>query len=120
MKWLPLVIGFLMALLVAAVTGCDNSHRYDARFMSRWIGEIAKYPHFQQRVRHHWQRFVRDVYPMIDAYIDKFVARVETAGNYDHKRWPQNPSDNFTARINNFYKPCLNKKVAWLQSQWGE
>lgn len=34
MKWLPLVIGFLMALLVAAVTGCDNSHRYDARLMA--------------------------------------------------------------------------------------
>lgn len=122
-------------LIFGPLWDCGSSfHRYSSSYLfndfiyenlpwycqSRWIGEIAKYPHFQQRVRHHWQRFVQDVYPMIDAYIDKFVARVETAGNYDHKRWPQNPSDNFTARINNFYKPCLGKKVAWLQSQWGE
>lgn len=87
---------------------------------SRWIGEIAKFPHFQQRVRIQWLRFMQDVYPSIDDYIDKFVAGVEIAGNYDHIRWPQNPSDNLMARTNSFYKPCLHKKVAWLQSQWGK
>ena len=87
---------------------------------SRWISEIAKYPRFQERVRYHWQRFMQDVYPTLDAYMDEFGARVEQAGNHDHVRWPQYECNNATARINSFFKPCLYKKIAWLNTQWGE
>lgn len=87
--------------------------------LSRWIGEIAKFPRFQQRVRYHWKRFYREVYPTMDEYMDRFVAKIEQAGNADHERWPQYPSDNTIDRLNRFGKPSFHKKVEWLNSQWG-
>lgn len=86
---------------------------------SRWISEIAKFPHFQERVRYHWQRFYQQVYPTMASFMEDFTARIEAAGNCDHVRWPQYSSDNIPARMRAFEKPCFEKKVAWLNSQWG-
>ena len=85
-----------------------------------WIGEIAKFPHFQERVRIHWERFYSEVYPTMDAFIDAFGAKVEAAGNADFVRWPQYLGNSIPLRLNVVFRPCFNKKVAWLQSQWGE
>ena len=86
---------------------------------SRWISEIAKFPRFQERVRLYWKRFYQDVYPSMDTFMEDFTSRIETAGNYDHRRWPQYSSDNIPARMEAFEKPCFHKKVEWLQTQWG-
>ena len=86
---------------------------------SRWIGEIAKFPHFQERVRYHWQYFYTEVYPEMDAYMEAFTTKIEAAGNCDHLRWPQYASDNIPGRMRAFCRPSFHKKVAWLQSQWG-
>ncbi len=85
----------------------------------RWIREIVKFPHFQERVRVHWQRFYCDVYPTMDAYITEFAAKIEQACEANFVRWPFDSSNNNTLRINRFYRPSFHKKVAWLQSQWG-
>ena len=85
----------------------------------RWIREIVKFPHFQERVRYHWQRFYNEVYPTMDAYIDAFAAKIEQAGTADFNRWPQSQSNVIRLRVNQYFKPCFDKKVAWLQSQWG-
>ena len=85
---------------------------------SRWIGEIAKFPHFQERVRDHWNRFYNEVYPEMDAFIDAFAARVNAAGNADFVRWPQYSANNLAYRLDHYTRPCFHKKVAWLQSQW--
>lgn len=89
-----------------------------ANWYSRWINEIAKFPHFQERVRYHWKRFYEQVYPTMDAYMDDFVAKVEQAGNADFVRWPQYCGNNTTYRLNHYAKPSFQQKVAWLQSQW--
>ena len=86
---------------------------------SRWISEIVKFPHFQERVRYHWKRFYEEVYPEMDDYMDRFVAKIDAAGNADHVRWPQYPSNNLTKRLNEYGKPSFHKKVEWLNSQWG-
>ena len=86
---------------------------------SRWIAEIARFPHFQERVRYHWKRFIKDVYPAMETFMEEFTARIEAAGNCDHERWPQYSGDNITARMRAFFKPSFDKKVAWLNSQWG-
>jgi len=86
---------------------------------SKWIAEVAKFPRFQQRVRYHWKRFIEEVYPSMDEYIEEFTARIEAAGNCDHNRWPQYAGDDITARMRAFGKPSFDKKVAWLNSQWG-
>ena len=85
---------------------------------SRWIAEIAKFPHFQERVQYYWQKFYSEVYPEMEDFMEEFTARIDSAGNCDHKRWSQYSSDNITARMRAFEKPCFAKKVAWLNSQW--
>ncbi len=86
---------------------------------SRWIKDIAKFEHFQQRVRYHWKRFYEDVYPRMDNFLDQFAAKIEQAGNSDFKRWGKFGADNITEKLNKYGKPSFHKKVAWLQSQWG-
>ena len=86
---------------------------------AKWIGEIAKFPYFQERVRHHWKQFFEEVYPTMDAYIDEFAAKIEQACEYDYARWPQYSSHNNTLKLNLYARPSFHKKVAWLNSQWG-
>ena len=85
----------------------------------RWIREIVKFPHFQEQVKVHWQRFYNEVYPTMDAYITEFAAKIEQACEADYKRWPLYSANNNTLRINKFCRPSFHKKVAWLQTQWG-
>lgn len=87
---------------------------------AKWIDEIAKFPHFQERVRHHWHKFYRVVYPTMDDYLDAFATKIEDAGNCDFARWQRPGSEMITYRLNHYGKPAFHKKVAWLQTQWGE
>lgn len=85
----------------------------------KWIDEIAKFPHFQERVRFHWNHFYQDVYPLMDDYLDAFVARIDQAGFRDFDRWHDWGSDYIARRLNLYGKPHFHKKVSWLNSQWG-
>ena len=120
-------------LIFGPLWDCGSSfHRYGSTYefddfiyenlpsycRSRWIAEISKYPRFQECVRYHWKRFIEVVYPTMEDFMEEFAARIEAAGNCDHERWPQYSSDNITARMRAFEKPCFDKKVAWLNSQW--
>lgn len=123
-------------LIFGPIWDCDHSYlRYGngsyefnqflyedvpSNWYCRWIGEIVKFPHFQERIRVHWKRFYQEVYPYMDAFIDAFVEKIEQAGNADHMRWPQYNGDNTTYRMNKFAKPSFHKKVEWLNGQWGE
>lgn len=86
-----------------------------------WIAEVAKYPRFQERVRHYWEKFRNEVYPDIDAYADSLTARIEQAGYSDHERWHRYSGDfiSITYRYNRYFGRYLHRKVDWLQSQWG-
>lgn len=122
-------------LVFGPIWDCDHSYfdaTGDAQFdyfiyenvpsnwKSRWIGEIAKFPRFQERVRHYWKHFYDDIYPSIDGYLDVFVARIRVAGYYDAARWPNyNGNYNLPSRLNNYGRPYFHCKVAWLNSQWG-
>ena len=87
-----------------------------------WIAEIAKYQHFQSRVRHYWRQFRDEVYPSIDDYADTLLARIEQAGLYDNRRWSRYSGayTSITYRYNRYYRDYFHRKVAWLDSQWGE
>ena len=85
----------------------------------RWIAEIAKFPRFQECVRQHWQRFYTEVYPQFDQFLNEFGDKIEAAGNCDYNRWPESECDNIKFRIKYTRKNCLNKKIAWLNTQWG-
>lgn len=86
----------------------------------KWLDQIVKFDHFQQRVRYHWKRFYYDIYPFMDRFMDAFAMKIEAAGNCDYARWQQFGADSIINRLNQYGKPSFHKKVAWLQSQWGE
>ena len=85
----------------------------------KWIDQIVKFNHFQERVRYHWQIFYNEVYPTMDAFLDEFAARIEAGGNSDYARWQRYGADNIPERLNLYGRPSFHKKVAWLQTQWG-
>ena len=82
-----------------------------------WIGEIAKYPAFQAKVRELWPNFYNNQYPTISAYIDNFITSINSAIASDVKRWPTYGCSNPTAKATEF-KALLDARVKWLNEQW--
>ena len=88
-------------------------------FGQNWIGEIARYPRFQERLREIWLPFLGGEYPAMEAFIDDFVSRIAMAMASDARRWPQYGSSDAEGRKNTF-KWYLGNKVDFLRSEWGE
>ena len=99
--------------------GHDKFIYQDPPFGQNWIGEIAKYPRFQERVKSLWQRFLSTRYGLLDGFIDDFVGKISTAVRYDANRWPQYGTTDVEGRKNNF-KQQMASKVDFLRRNWGE
>ena len=87
-------------------------------FTQTWIGEIAKFPHFQEVVKKHWDRFVRFHYKKIDTFINSFISNIYQAALYDAVRWPQYGNPDILNDRETF-KNNFNSKYQWLCQQWG-
>lgn len=104
-----------------------NSYRRDNGFFiyqyppfgQTWIGEIAKYPRFQQKVVEVWQQFKGNDYEGLDEYIDSFVNQIYSASQSNYIRWPQYGNGDIEWAKDEFVK-SLDNRIAWLVSQWGE
>ena len=97
-----------------------NRFIYDRpAFNQTWIGEIAKFPHFQEIVLKHWNRFVLFHYDEIDGFIDDFINQIEQAAMSDAARWPQYGNSDIINDRETF-KSYFHNKYQWLASQWGE
>ncbi len=88
-------------------------------FTQTWIGEIAKYPHFQEIVRKHWNRFVRFYYKQVNTFINSYIDQIYHAALYDAARWPQYGNADILGDRETF-KNNFNSKYQWLAQQWGE
>lgn len=88
-------------------------------FGQTWIGEIAKYPRFQQKVVEVWQQFKGNDYEGLDEYIDSFVNQIYRASQSNYIRWPQYGNGDIEWAKDEFVK-SLDNRIAWLVSQWGE
>ena len=98
----------------------DGRFIYDASpFGQTWIGEIAKFPHFQEVLKEYWQRFLAYKYNGVDAVIDDFVSQIAAAALSDAARWPQYAHNNINNEKSQF-KSRLNNRVNWLIEQWGK
>lgn len=87
-------------------------------FTQTWIGEIAKYPHFQEIVKKHWDRFVRYHYSKIDGFINDYIDQIYYATLADAGRWPQyGNADIINDR--DVFKDYFFQKFNWLLDQWG-
>ena len=97
-----------------------NRFIYDRpAFTQTWIGEIAKFPHFQEIVLKHWNRFVLFHYDEIDGFIDDFIDQIQQAAMSDAARWPQYGNSDIINDRETF-KSFFHNKYQWLASQWGE
>ncbi len=97
-----------------------NRFIYDRpAFTQTWIGEIAKFPHFQEIVLKHWNRFVLIHYDEMDGFIDRFIDQIYHAALCDAARWPQYGNPDIMNDRETF-KNYFHNKYTWLVSQWGE
>lgn len=88
-------------------------------FGQTWIGEIAKYPRFQQKVVEVWKDFKGNNYDGLHNFIDDFVSQIATASQYNYYRWSQYGNGDIEWAKNEFVN-YLNNRTAWLVTQWGE
>lgn len=86
-------------------------------FTSHWITEVAKYPHFQQVVRRHWQEFHDSGFNglNISHFIDDHVESIRAAYEANQVLWGH-PGIEIEKE---FFKTFIHRKINWLQSQWG-
>lgn len=87
-------------------------------FTSHWIEEIARFPHFQQVVRQHWQDFYGSGFNGldIDRFADEFVESIKPAVVADGVLWPRYDIDIQKADFKRF----IHRKITWLNAQWGD
>lgn len=104
----------------------NSYHRSNGQFIYQnppfgqtWIGEIAKYPRFQQKVIEIWKWFKGNRYDGLDTFIDNFTEQIAIAAQYDALRWPNYGNYDIYNRKNNFTS-MLDDRINWLVSQWGE
>ena len=86
-------------------------------FYNHWIEEIAKFPHFQQVLREHWQQFYNSGFNGldIDQFIDNHVNLIRQAWYSNAARWKGESIDPEAQQ----FKDNIHSKVNWLNSQWG-
>ena len=87
-------------------------------FKSHWIEEICKFPHFQKKVREHWQTFWNSTFDDldIDQYVADFVNAIRPAFNADGQRWHCYDIDYQKRKFVTY----IYRKIYWLNSQWGK
>ena len=104
---------------MAFIRDCTDKFIYEDNTSTQtWIGEIAKFPHFQQVVRKHWRRYVSQNFKeMTESFIDSFINQIQQAAIYDALRWP----DYGNAELiydRDLFKSYFNGKYNWLDEQW--
>ena len=99
--------------------GHDKFIYQDPPFGQNWIGEIAKFPRFQEHVKYLWQRFLGNEYTQLDGFINDFVSKISQAVLSDANRWPQYGTTDVEGRKRSF-KQQMGYKVDFLRKKWGE
>lgn len=104
----------------------NSYHRYWQEFIyqnppfgQNWIGEIAKYPRFQQKVVEIWKQFKGNDYSGLDSFINDFCENINIAAHYNASKWPDYGNSNISNAKNEF-NIFLNNRINWLVQQWGE
>lgn len=88
-------------------------------FGQTWIGEIAKFPRFQQKVVEVWKDFKGNNYEGIHDFIETFIDEIYSASQSNYTRWSQYGNRDIEQAKNEFIRNFDNR-IAWLVSQWGE
>ncbi len=88
-------------------------------FGQTWIGEIAKFPRFQQKVIDVWKNFRNNNFAGLDNFIDNFINEISIAAQYNATRWSQYGNSNLNSGKDAF-NTRLKNRIDWLVSKWGD
>ena len=88
-------------------------------FGQNWIGEIARYPRFQEHVRRLWHQYFNHYQQEVFNAIEQFIAQIASAAVNDGQRWPQYSQADTQQRKEEFIHR-LKSKTEFLRQQWGE
>ncbi len=98
--------------------GTDKFIYQDPPFGQTWIGEIAKFPRFQSKVKEVWSKFITYDYASLDQFVNDFASQISSAAKADYNRWPNYGNQDMNSKKNEFLN-MLHAKVNWLVNQWG-
>ncbi len=88
-----------------------------------WVGQLAQWPVFQQKVQEQWYRFYHDYQYAVRNQIDAFVNSITSAAVSDAALWTNTRNYQDNSRMNDKRQEFLyrfNRRIQWLYSQWGE
>lgn len=86
-------------------------------FHQVWIGELAKFPRFREKVKEVWGELLDSGNIQLDNFIDSFTAQIKDAASCNAERWPQYGNSDIVSAASNF-KRHFNNSVSWLGIQW--
>lgn len=87
-------------------------------FHQTWIGEVAKFPAFQEKVKEVWKEFAEEGYKGLIDWIDAETLRMKAAAAADAERWPNYGNADLVGHVAGF-KELLKNSTNWLSVQWG-
>jgi len=90
----------------------------DVMFNQTWIGEISKFPAFQDKVKELWVTFASTRYGEIEPYVNEFIDYISDAAASNAERWPQYGNSDLSAGKSTFLSR-LRSSVSWLGSKLG-
>jgi hypothetical protein len=88
-----------------------------------WIGQLATWPEFQQKVQEQWYIFYHEQKDSVRSAIRAFADRIERAAKNDALVWrgTKNYCDNSQyADVRDRFFRRYDWRVKWLYKQWGE
>ena len=84
-----------------------------------WIAEIAKFPHFQQKVSELWSNIYPGIITQARQHCHEYVERITPAIESNYKRWKDAKSTNISYNENRIWN-TLQKKWNFLDSEWSK
>jgi len=90
----------------------------DATFNQTWIGEIYKFPRFQEKVKEIWADFVTNRSQGMKDFIISTAQSIEAAARSSYQRWPQYGNENVVDIASKAYDFYM-QKTTWLGNNWG-
>ncbi len=90
----------------------------EPQFNQTWIGEMAKFDDFQERVAELWLDFATHQYPTLKEYILSLADEIAEAARHDAERWPQYANSNIEKDAQKLIAN-LSRSFVFLSKQWG-
>lgn len=90
----------------------------DPQFNLTWIGELYKFPVFQEKVKAVWKEFCDNGYEGLSDYIRDYADDIKEAATSNFEKWPQYGNGDIYAGSESMLAN-LKESVKWLGKQWG-